>query len=935
LLYAIVAPGWLVNGTGRMLAPWADIPAYAATRIVPGSVKPGDVRVPEGAQVELEAAVEGRTPETATWRWNADGQAGRSATVAASHDARNIFKHAQSNVIASFTYFLEAGDGRSRTYRVEVVPRPRVQRVTASVRLPDYTGGEVRMSRDPDGGAHAPAGSQVRIEICATKPLKAAWLQLEGGLSGALPLTRIVTNNADQAWQGAVWLWSAEAKKPAPAGAAAVTGEARYRIMLADNDGYETCDPVWRKLLPERDQRPAVAISQPGRDVQAYAGATIPVTIEVNDDFGVASATLLAKVHDAAQPQTVAVFRYPVPGASRVREVVALALPALAAKPGDLIHVWAVAEDHNTLTGPGRSETRAFTVVVTQSHEAEPGADLRLEQTLTALETILRLQQQNRGETAAGLAFAPLASRQITIRILSAKLARALEHGPLPLETVVQALDHLTAGPMAEAVRLCETGRDAVISAPGAAAREQALPVMDRIITALQELLARLQKDAEARRALRSLGKHDPLGKKAIVDVLTNMLSHLDRMSDETRAATNRFEKMPKRGTNETTDASADSLHALQVMQEKWADWTKGTIDDLAKLPSGFIDDFGLRADTKRLYEEIEAMTNRPKAVKMEIAWEDTAPGLATRMKEDLEVWMPDAPDNVRWVLEDPLKGTQPMEIPEMPLPDKLEDMIGDLLQKADEFDQASEDASSMIGDNLDQAGWGVSDGPISSFSAKGKTGNDLPNANEINGRSGDGRRGQSSGQMVGDTARGLDGRKTPARLTSEKYEPGALKQTGRQDPNGATGGGKKAGAGARGLQGGTPPDYVKMQERLDSQLKGLREKAEQVARDLEKLGVVNRRLNASIGSLRALEQGGRDHRYSDAARRRHVALDSMTGALVEIDQSTAVQWSRAVRLPEPLRDEISQAASERFPEGYEESVKRYFRTLSDSEGQE
>jgi len=228
-----------------------------------------------------------------------------------------------------------------------------------------------------------------------------------------------------------------------------------------------------------------------------------------------------------------------------------------------------------------------------------------------------------------------------------------------------------------------------------------------------------------------------------------------------------------------------------------------------------------------------------------------------------------------------------------------------------------------------------VADGPISSFSAKGKTGNDLPNANEVNGRSGDGRRGQTSGQMVGDTARGLDGRRTPARLTAEKYEPGALKQTGRLDPNGATGGGKKAGAGARGLQGGTPPDFVKLQERLAPQLKGLREKAEQVARDLEKLGVVNRRLNAGIGGLHALEEGGRDRRYSDAARRQRVALDSLTGALVEIDQSTAVQWNRAVRLPGPLRDEIVQAAGERFPEGYEDAVKRYFRTLSDSEWQE
>jgi hypothetical protein len=108
--------------------------------------------------------------------------------------------------------------------------------------------------------------------------------------------------------------------------------------------------------------------------------------------------------------------------------------------------------------------------------------------------------------------------------------------------------------------------------------------------------------------------------------------------------------------------------------------------------------------------------------------------------------------------------------------------MVGDLLQKADEFDEEADDITSAWGDNLDQAGWGVADGPISFFSAKGKTGNDQPNNMEATGRSGDGRRGKSTGQMVGDTARGLPGRKTPARVGQEKYEPGQLKNEGSKE---------------------------------------------------------------------------------------------------------------------------------------------------------
>jgi len=50
------------------------------------------------------------------------------------------------------------------------------------------------------------------------------------------------------------------------------------------------------------------------------------------------------------------------------------------------------------------------------------------------------------------------------------------------------------------------------------------------------------------------------------------------------------------------------------------------------------------------------------------VAAEDLGAGLATKMKEDLEMWLPDSPDATKWLLEEPPNGKK-MKIPEMPLP--------------------------------------------------------------------------------------------------------------------------------------------------------------------------------------------------------------------------------------------------------------------------
>ena len=134
-------------------------------------------------------------------------------------------------------------------------------------------------------------------------------------------------------------------------------------------------------------------------------------------------------------------------------------------------------------------------------------------------------------------------------------------------------------------------------------------------------------------------------------------------------------------------------------------------------------------------------------------------------------------------------------------LPGELEDLIGDLLEEEEDLFDEMEDVSSSAADSLDKgAGWDVMDGPISNMSAKGATGNRLPNTSEIGGRAGEGRQGKSSGEFVGDEAIGKGGRKTPSRLTPDPYVDGQIKD--RKDPTAAPAAGKESGEG-RGLGAG------------------------------------------------------------------------------------------------------------------------------------
>ncbi|HJT36640.1 MAG TPA: hypothetical protein VJ783_31745 [Pirellulales bacterium] len=923
LLYAF-SPRF-ANGFSRVFMPLADIPPYTATQIA--AVTPGNARVLEGRAVTIEATLTGAVPATAQLLVGEGERPWKTLPMLASDRKRpERFRFILDEASESFDYYVAAGDGRSRQYHLDVVARPRVEKISVEITPPQYTERAAEVIEPSDGEIAALAGSAVRLTLTANKPLTSARLLLDAG--EPVELTRAAD---ERTWQTTLAICTEKAKPETLPPHRRVMAPARYQIELAATDGADLTDPLWHAITAIDDQPPNIAILQPGRDVQLKPAETVNIELVAKDDFSVGSVKLLYRVNDEKQPRELAAFTADNSNRTEFKESYAWKLAGGSFKAGDLLQYWAEAADRNDVTGPGTARSQVYSIFLKSPEQALARLEFQLDDYAQALEELIRLQSENRAQTASGVAFETLVVRETLIRTKTLALSRAIQRDAAPVASMVESLDELYAGLMADCIRLLEAGRDITDAQRASAQREQALPVEDDIVEQLKALLARLQRNEQARKALKKLEKTDQAAHTAIIDALSKLAGDLHGLLTEEKELAEKFERLPKKPVDEANEEAQEAMDNLEEFTGKWNQWAKGKVDELTKLPAGFVDDFGLREDVNSVFEEIEKAAQRAKAEKIEVALEDLGAGLGTKMLEDLEVWMLDAPDAAQWVLEEPLSNAG-LKVPEMPLPDALEDMMGDLLQEADEFDEEADDITSAWGDNLNQAGWGVADGPISSFSAKGKTGNDLPNNMELSGRSGDGRRGKSSGQMVGDTSRGLAGRKTPARVGAERYEPGKLKEETPQDPNGATGGGKKAGAGRRGLQGGTPPDFVKDMQRLSEKQAAVRDKAEQVAQRLEAAGVTTTRLDESIELMKSAEADLRDLRYEDAAAKRRVALSQLKGALAQPDRATAAQISRARDLPAELRDELLQSADEAYPAGYESLLKNYFKSLSEAE---
>jgi hypothetical protein len=298
----------------------------------------------------------------------------------------------------------------------------------------------------------------------------------------------------------------------------------------------------------------------------------------------------------------------------------------------------------------------------------------------------------------------------------------------------------------------------------------------------------------------------------------------------------------------------------------------------------------------------------------------------AKEIESNIERWLSNTPDRKQWNQEDPLtKSDTPM--PE--LPKEMEDMIGDLLEQQEDLFDQMEDANANWADSMDKGvGWDAADGPIADMSAKGVTGNTLPNNNEMDGRSGEGRSGKSQGEFVGDTAVGKGGRNTPTRLDPTPFQQGQIKDTSKDPTGGATGGGKMSGEGGAGLEGPVPPAIKQEMQRLAQKQAEIRNSAERLDLKYQLGRYDNFKLMESSVMMRQVEQDLEAGRYQNAMRRRDITLDALDTSHLLLGGEISVQQDTTPTGNSKLQTDISDAMKGQLPAAWADALKEYYKKL-------
>jgi hypothetical protein len=449
-----------------------------------------------------------------------------------------------------------------------------------------------------------------------------------------------------------------------------------------------------------------------------------------------------------------------------------------------------------------------------------------------------------------------------------------------------------------------------------------------RIISTLESLLAMLNlaPDPTTKPTTRE-GGDLPADKKELYKQLKN---DLDKFIKEEQRIIDQSAGLAKKPVDNFDDKDKKLLEDLTMAQEKLDAFISEKVTDFSKLAEQDLANSSLLKELMEVYSEVTMAKDalKQKAVEIAVPLEESGVELAKEITSNLEKWLMDTPDRQKWTMEEPVNK---QDIPMAELPKELEDMVGELMEEQEDIFEEMEDAGSQWADSLDKgAGWDAMDGPIANMSAKGVTGNQNPNDMEMNGRSGEGRSGKSSGEMVEETASGKGGRNTPTRLDPTPFQKGQIKDESKDPQGGATGGGKLSGQGGQGLEGPLGP------KQLEEQLKRISEKQAQLRNQAERLNLQYKvgkydgfKLLEAIAMMRRAESDMKANRYDNALRRRDVMLDRidesrlMLGAQIHVKQDTSPAGSQKIQ------DQINDAMRGQLPSAWKEALNEYYKKLA------
>jgi hypothetical protein len=957
-LYAAALPAWFSNALQRYAARQSYIPPISAIVL---TVTPGDAEKLQGDSLVVEARGPANVyAEKAQITFEdhaspaAAGQAGRRATKPMAFEG-GCFTYEFTGLQSDFVYRVSAGDFVSNWYVVAVRTRPGLRDVKLTYVFPAYMNLPDRAEPPSTvGNIVAPIGTRVRIEASADRPLKSASLSVATAAEGQWIDTPMAVTGGEKSAVGEL----------------DVERSGRYRIIVRDASDVPN-QPVIAQIVALPDDPPVVRVTDPGKDVALDLSAKLIVSAAAKDDFSLQGMDFF--IQRGAEKPWEKVRSWPYKATAReMRESVELDLKSLGLSAGTALSYYFQASDGK----PGRDATagrsRVYQVSIGDAEAAKRKSEQALEALRAVITRLIAMQRNNLAATrdlrawaqsemesaASALAVSeverpPAASSPRAQPKAAAPQRLADRAGPLrkaeeeiystAIQTVranaesgaVDILDGLSSVASHEVLRALDQ-LEAVRCARG---KTDALPALDAAAATEQqiaELLEKLLSDPKGFTAERlTEPKTRPADREEALaqdrERAERMLAAVKEFIQEQGDAIKMSGRIKDRLVNDFTRGDEETLKKVSDAELKWAKYFQELATDLSKLPP---QDFSLATQAKEsdeIYTDVQKAADAAsrKAVEMAVPLEQGGLELAQSLETNIEKWLAESPDRIAWKMEDPV---QDYDVPLAELPKELENLIGDLLEEEKDLLDEAADATSAWLDNMDKGvGWGAMDGPISDMSAKGVTGNVLPDSQEVGGRSGEGRIAKSSGQYAQDTASGKGGRNPPTRLTLDPYEAGTVRDSSAEPPTGSTGGGKASGVGQQGLRGPMPPALRGELKRVTQLQQQLIDKAQNLDYGLRKYNYPRAQLPKTIELMRQIRTDVEQGDVPTAGSSSRIVLSNLTELKDVVERQKRLTRDNSASLPKELRDEIAAGANERVPQEYRDLVSGYFRALSEA----
>lgn len=312
-----------------IFVPWSEAAAEAPFAVL---VEPGDVSVPKGGDLDVQAYLRGFTSERVTLLFRPTDRQDWDRVGMDASDTLGQFGFRLFDLQEPMEYLVEAGGVSSPVFTISVTDLPYVSNIDLELVYPTYTGlGTERIEHG--GDIAAPLGTRVTVFATTTMPVTEGRILIDA--RDTIPMT--------------------PADSGMLAGSLEVTGEAHYRLELRAASGAWVRASLEYRIDPLDDHGPTVSFKAPGRDIRVTAVEEIFAEAVARDDYAIRSLDLVYTVN-GGEEQRITLHPGTAPRRPEVSGGHTFFLEEFELEPGDLVSYWAQAVEEGP-RGPGRTVT--------------------------------------------------------------------------------------------------------------------------------------------------------------------------------------------------------------------------------------------------------------------------------------------------------------------------------------------------------------------------------------------------------------------------------------------------------------------------------------------------------------------------------------------------------------------------------------------------